>query len=141
MKEYNKRVLLVLLFGSSVYSPRRARDIDIIIVVDKLSSIEEKFALEQAVKRALRELDQRRVYDIIVFDEESFTENTAPGCLVSGVVAGYEVIFDELEFKEIVKKLALSILEEKPVIYKKNRKLNIALYFKHLLRKIKGKLL
>jgi hypothetical protein len=141
MKEYNKRVLLVLLFGSSVYSPRRARDIDIIIVVDKLSSIEEKFALEQAVKRALRELDQRRVYDIIVFDEESFMENTAPGCLVSGVVAGYEVIFDELGFEEIVKKLALSILEEKPVIYKKNRKLNLALYFKHLLRKIKGKLL
>jgi hypothetical protein len=139
MKEYNKRVLLVLLFGSSVYSPRRARDIDIIIVVDKLSSIEEKFALEQAVKRALRELDQRRVYDIIVFDEESFMENTVPGCLVSGVVAGYEAIFDELGFEEIVKKLALSILEEKPVIYKKNRKLNLALYSKHLLRKIRGR--
>jgi hypothetical protein len=88
MRKYNKRVLIVSLFGSSVLSPRRARDIDIIIVVDKLSSIEEKLALEPAVKRALRILDQRRVYDIILFDEESFMENTAPGCLVLGV-AGY----------------------------------------------------
>jgi hypothetical protein len=134
MRKYNKRVLIVSLFGSSVLSPRRARDIDIIIVVDKLSSIEEKLALEQAVKRAPRILDQRRVYDIILFDEESFMENTAPGCLVSGV-AGYEVLHDELGFEEIVKKLALSILEEKQVIYKKNRKLNLALYSKHLLRK------
>jgi hypothetical protein len=140
MRKYNKRVLIVSLFGSSVLNPRRTRDIDIIIVVDKLSSIEEKLALEPAVKRAPRILDQRRVYDIILFDEESFMENTAPGCLVSGV-AGYEVLHDELGFEEIVKKLALSTLEEKPVIYMKNRKLNLALYSKHLLRKIKGKLL
>lgn len=137
MRKYNKRVLIVSLFGSSVYTPRRARDIEIIIVVDKLYSIEEKLALEPAVKRALRILDQRRVYDIILFDEESFMENTAPGCLVSGV-AGYEVLHDEPGFEEIVKKLALSTLEEKPVIYKKNRKSNLALYSKHLLRKNKG---
>ena len=132
---FNKRVLLVLVFGSSVYNPRRARDIDLIIVIDKLLDIREKVELEVAVRKALKEIDCRVIYDVLVFDIESFFENASPGAVISGVVAGYRVLHDEIGFEEIVEKIALSVLRDKPIIYKEGKRLGLALHAERLLRK------
>ncbi len=46
-----KKVLATILFGSYVYSPRKARDIDMIVIVDDLKNINDKVTLEVEISR------------------------------------------------------------------------------------------
>ena len=56
MEARGKRLKSLVLFGSSVYSPRSVRDVDLIVVIDNFSDILEKPSLKLEISRALRRL-------------------------------------------------------------------------------------
>jgi len=135
LNSMDKKTKLIAIFGSSIYSPRKARDIDILIAVDRIDSVTEKIELEVAIKRALRELGMEKTCDVIVFDVDSLKENMKPGGVASGAIAGYKVLYDEIGFEEMVKKAAEELLKQGVVVYKKGRKLDLTIYTKLLLSK------
>jgi hypothetical protein len=58
--------------------------------------------------------------------------------VVSGVVAGYRVLYDEIGFEKLVERIVLNVLRDKSIVYKESRRLNLALRVEHLLRKLRS---
>jgi len=135
LNSIGKKTKFIAIFGSSIYSPRKARDIDILIAVDRIGSVSEKIELEATIKKALRKIGMEKTCDVIVFDVDSLKENIKPGGVVSGAIAGYKVLYDEIGFEEMVKKAAEELLKQGVVVYKKGRKLDLSIYTKLLLSK------
>jgi len=133
VERLGRRALAVVLFGSCVYSPRRARDVDLLVIVDELRDLHEKVALEVEVSRSLcRELG--RAADVIVLDLESFKENLAVGTFLSGLVLGYRVLHDTIGVDELLEKL-FSELAEEDYIYVKGRRWNLSAVARAKLRR------
>ncbi|MEM4062146.1 MAG: hypothetical protein QXY11_04740 [Desulfurococcaceae archaeon] len=116
----------LLLFGSSIHGLWIARDVDIMVVVDKFSSVEEKLLLETLIAKSLRKLLVRKPVDVLVFDVESFMENLEPGAVASGLVAGYILLYDELGVESLVRNLAEKVARDNVVLFKHGKKLNLS---------------
>ncbi|MEM3346515.1 MAG: hypothetical protein QXR36_03710, partial [Desulfurococcaceae archaeon] len=116
----------LLLFGSSIHGLWIARDVDIMVVVDKFSSVEEKLLLETLIAKSLRKLLVRKPVDVLVFDVESFMENLEPGAVASGLVAGYILLYDELGVESLVKNLAEKVARDDVVLFKHGKRLNLS---------------
>ena len=124
VERFGRRALAVVLFGSCVYSPRRARDVDLLVIVDELRDFHEKVALEVEVSRSLhREL--RRAVDVVVLDLESFRENLAVGTFLSGLVLGYRVLYDAIGVDKLLEEL-FSKLADEDYVYVKGRRWNLS---------------
>lgn len=109
----------------------RSRDLDLLVVVDKLTDAKEKHELEVEILRSLKQVKLGKPIDVLVLDVEMFKENAKPGGVVSGIILGYKPLYDELGLSNIVKKIINEVSEEKDyVIIKKNRKTNIYLIAK-----------
>ncbi len=121
-----KRLKSLAIFGSSISNPLKARDIDILIVVDRLSDALEKFNLEIEIARALRTTQSKILFDIIVFDDESFRENLEPGALASGLIAGYRIIYDELGLEKLLNGLVEKIACGEYIVQKSGRRINLS---------------
>jgi len=116
----------LLIFGSGVFRPWSARDIDILVILDHLSSVGEKMELEAEVARVLRSLAERKAIDVIAFDEQSFIENLEPGCIASGLIAGYEALYDELGVDELISNAAEKAASMDIVIEKGGKRINLS---------------
>jgi len=127
----------LLIFGSGVFRPWSARDIDVLVILDHLSSVGEKMELEVEVARALRGLAERRAIDVIAFDEQSFIENLEPGCIASGLIAGYEALYDELGVDELITMAAEEAASMDVVIEKRGRRINLSALARVKLRRSK----
>lgn len=127
MLETREKVLKALVvFGSSVYSPLRSRDLDVLVVVDSLANAREKHMLELEISRSLRHGLIQKPVDVVVLDVEALYENAKPGGVVSGLVAGYTIVYDEVGIPELVKRVACDVLREgEYVIVKNGRRLNL----------------
>jgi len=95
----------LILFGSYVYNAPRARDVDIIVVVDRVSNPKELASLATELAIRLRRA-AGRVFDVLLFDEESFRENLQPGTVLSGLVMGFKALHDEIGVNKAVEELA-----------------------------------
>lgn len=63
----------------------------------------------------------------MVLDEEMLKENAKPGGLISGLILGYKLLYDELGIPIIVEKTLREVSEEKEyVIIKENRRTNLS---------------
>ncbi|WP_440059490.1 hypothetical protein ACSU1N_06800 [Thermogladius sp. 4427co] len=123
---YGRKLRAVIIFGSSVYNPLRSRDVDIIVVVDRIEDVKEKYVLELEISKELRKCISKPV-DVIVFDVEMLEENTRPGTVLSGLIAGYVVVYDEIGVESILEKVLENILQvDEYIIVKKGRKLDLA---------------
>jgi len=120
-----KKVLATILFGSYVYSPRKARDIDMIVIVDYLKNINDKVTLEVEISRKLRKLFRKNI-DIQVFDIESFEENLIAGTFLTGLVLGYKIIYDTIGVEEKIREFIKEIGKEDKYVFIKKRKWNLA---------------
>jgi hypothetical protein len=109
------------VFGSSAYDPSRARDLDVLVVVDRLESAREKAELE--VARLLRGRT-RKPADVLVLDEEALEENMEPGGIASGLLAGYLALYDELGLEELVARAAEKIASEGYILQKGGRRID-----------------
>jgi hypothetical protein len=102
---FGRELRALAVFGSSVYSGRY-RDVDLLVVVDRLGSAREKLELEVRIGESLRDLPLGRYFDVSVLDVPSLEENAAPGGFLSGLVLGYRVICDEVGLDELVLRVA-----------------------------------
>jgi len=123
---YSKKLRTIAIFGSSVYNPVKARDLDILIIVDKLLDVKEKTNLEIEILKNLKDFQAKTLIDIIVLDEESFKENLEPGGLASGLVAGYKILYDEIRIESFIYEAAKKIANEKYVILKNRKKIDLS---------------
>ncbi len=126
MAAYSKKLRTIAIFGSSVYNPVKARDLDILIIVDKLLDVKEKTNLEIEILKNLKDFQAKTLIDIIVLDEESFKENLEPGGLASGLVAGYKILYDEIRIESFIYEAAKKIANEKYVILKNRKKIDLS---------------
>lgn len=129
-----KRLLSLVIFGSSVFYPVKARDIDLLIIVDKLSNAVEKFNLEVEISKALRKIESKAPFDVTVFDSGSFRENLEPGTLASGLVAGYRTVYDELGLEKLIEPLIVNIALGEYFVQKSGRRINLSVLARAKLR-------
>lgn len=137
VEERGKRLRALLVFGSSVSRPWSASDIDLLVIVDHLSGVREKMELEAEVAGALRGLVECKPVDVIAFDEQSFTENLEPGCIASGLIAGYEALYDELGVDELISTAAEKAASMDIVIERRGRRINLSAPARAKLRRSK----
>lgn len=126
LKARGKHLKSLVIFGSSIYNPARARDLDILIIIDELKDFTEKCTLEVEIAKVFRKAFPKMLVDIIIFDEDSFRENLEPGGLPSGLVAGYKIIHDELGLEDLIGDLAKKIARSDYIVQKGRRRINIS---------------
>jgi len=119
-----KRLLSVILFGSYVYSPSKARDVDVIVVVDDLRDINDKFAMEASISRELGRLFKKSV-DVQVYDLSSFKENLTVGTVLTGFALGYKIVYDVAKVKSEIQEFLRRVSEEDEYILVKKRRWNL----------------
>lgn len=119
-----KRLLSVILFGSYVYSPSKARDVDVIVVVDDLRDINDKFAMEASISRELSRLFKKSV-DVQVYDLSSFKENLTVGTVLTGFALGYKIVYDVAKVKSEIQEFLRRVSEEDEYILVKKRRWNL----------------
>lgn len=130
MEAHSKKLRAIVVFGSSVYNPVKARDLDLLVIIDKFLGIKEKTDLEIKILKNLKNLRAETPLDIIVLDEESFKENLEPGGLASGLVAGCRILYDEIGIEQFIYEAAKKIANEKYVIFKNRRKIDLSIIAK-----------
>jgi len=64
----------IVIFGSITFRPMSAKDLDMLIVIDKLSDPLEKTGLEMKLIETLKNVSPYTPIDVTVFDESSFRE-------------------------------------------------------------------
>lgn len=120
-KSLDRRVLAIILFGSYIYSLRNSRDIDVVLIVDSLADLRDKITLEAEIARSLSRECKRKV-DIQVFDLESFRENLTIGTLLSGLILGYRIVYDEVGVGESIREFIKAASKEPEYTYVKRKK-------------------
>ena len=127
LKVFDKKIKAVIIFGSSVYNPLKSRDIDILVVVDKIESAKEKHLIELEISRLLRPLYMYKPVDIVVMDVEMLKDNAEAGTLLSGLVLGYKILYDEICVKNTIEKILEDVAKtEEYIVFKNGRKLNLS---------------
>lgn len=132
-----KRLKSLAIFGSSIYNPMRARDVDLLIVIDEIADALEKSSLELDIIKALKRLHPRALFDVLVFDEVSFKENLRPGAVLSGLVIGYEIIYDELGLNNLVEDLVRDVARGEYIVQKGERRINLSALARARLRTLR----
>ena len=127
----------IVIFGSITFRPMSAKDLDMLIVIDKLSDPLEKTGLEMKLIETLKNVSPYTPIDVTVFDESSFRENLEPGALASGLVAGYEILYDELGIEGLLHSVIEKIASEDYIIYKRGKKINLSAFAKAKLRTLR----
>lgn len=109
-----------------MYSPLKSRDLDLLIVIDKLIDIREKQQLEIEIIKCLEQEELSKPVDLVVLDIEILKENAKPGGVISGLILGYKPLYDELGIPTMIEKMLQEISEEEGyVIIKDNKRLNL----------------
>ncbi len=133
-----RKVLGIIVFGSYVYSPMKAHDIDLVVIVDKLENAREKVELEVEASVELRRTI-RKPADIHVFDPETFRENLEPGSFLSGLALGYKILYDRIGLEKTIEELVRKVGETEGYVYVKERKWNLASIAKAKTKHLKTK--
>lgn len=128
LREHGRTLKALVLFGSYVYDLLRSRDVDLLVVVDRLDDVKEKTSLEFEILRALKRCVKDKPLDVVVLDVESFVENLKLGALASGLIAGFEPIYDEIGVSSMIEELLREASGggERVVIVKKGRRLDLS---------------
>ena len=135
-KELGKELLTVILFGSYVYNKQKAKDIDIIVIVDHLKDIHDKVNAEVEITKKLIRLFKRSL-DVLVFDLDTFKENLVVGTVLTGLVLGYNVLYDKIGVEKLIHNFIEEISKEDEYVLIKKRKYDFARLAKMKLKRRK----
>ena len=133
------RLKAIVVFGSMIYLGR-GNDLDLIIVIDSLDTLKEKFNLESKISQILHREFPDYNFDIHVFSVEEFKGNLSPGSFLSGLALGYEVIYDKVDLESEILFFLKRLSEEKYLLHNKYGTWNLSFYAKityRLKRKVK----
>lgn len=126
MNVFGKKMKAVIIFGSSIYNPLKSRDIDILVVVDRIGDIKEKQLLELEIAKRLRPIYMNKPVDIVVMDTDMLKDNARAGTVVAGLIAGYRSLYDEINIENIVEKLLEEVAEAgEYIVFKNGKRLNL----------------
>jgi len=141
LKKRGKRLVSLAIFGSSVYNPMKAEDIDLLIIVDLVKDVFEKSNLEMELSKTLKKVMPKTSFDVVIFDIESFKENLEPGTIASGLIYGYKILYDELGLEKLLVPLIEKIAhtETEYVVQKNGRRINLSAFSRVKLRLLHGK--
>lgn len=121
------RLIAVILFGSSIYMGH-GNDVDLLIIVDHLESLDEKLDLEEEVKRLLnRFFNYEIVFDVHVLSFRQFDENLKIGSFLSGLSLGYQIIYDRSSIiEEKILEMLRALSRSRYIIVNKYGKWNLS---------------
>ncbi len=104
LKELKIILLSIVIFGSTVrMGINYARDIDILIIIDKTLNPNDNVKLVNSLRRIFRKVVSKPL-DIIVMSYDDFKKNLIPNTILGTFVLGYKVIYDVINFdKHIIK--------------------------------------
>jgi len=128
------RVKAIILFGSTVYLGR-GRDIDLVVVVDKLNSISDKMRLEYSLSRRLCREQGICETDIHILDLDGLIENLQPGSFLSGLALGYEILYDMIGVEKYIIDFLERLSREKYVLHNRYGTWDLGFYARVLLRR------
>ncbi|MGB9729957.1 MAG: nucleotidyltransferase domain-containing protein [Thermoprotei archaeon] len=124
VEKLSRKILAIVIFGSYVYNPNKADDIDVIVVINELKDINDKIEMEIEISKRLRKVFIKNV-DVHVFDISSFKENLKVGTFLTGFVLGYKVVYDAAGLEEEIRKFIREIGKEEDYVYIKRRRWNL----------------
>ncbi|MEM1584438.1 MAG: hypothetical protein QXF28_07890 [Nitrososphaerota archaeon] len=120
------RLVSIILFGSSIYIGR-GRDVDILILIDSISGLDEKMDLEEEVKMLLnRSFNYEVVFDAHILDLEQFNENLKIGSFLSGLSLGYQVIYDKNNVEEKIVEMLKTLSKSRYIMVNKYGRWNLS---------------
>ncbi|MEM2069414.1 MAG: hypothetical protein QXY32_06770 [Nitrososphaerota archaeon] len=120
------RLVSIILFGSSIYIGR-GRDVDILILIDSISGLDEKMDLEEKVKMLLnRSFNYEVVFDAHILDLEQFNENLKIGSFLSGLSLGYQVIYDKNNVEEKIVEMLKTLSKSRYIMVNKYGRWNLS---------------
>ncbi|MEM4536757.1 MAG: hypothetical protein QXP92_05910 [Nitrososphaerota archaeon] len=120
------RLVSIILFGSSIYIGR-GRDVDILILIDSISGLDEKMDLEEEVKMLLnRSFNYEVVFDAHILDLEQFNENLKIGSFLSGLSLGYQVIYDKNNVEEKIVEMLKTLSRSRYIMVNKYGRWNLS---------------
>ena len=110
LNKFNRKLLSLVLFGSYVRSPRKAEDIDLLVIIDRIENVHEKFEIEKELSlNLIKELQMP--FEVVVLDFNNFIENLKEGTFISGLVLGYKILYDEISIEKYIKELCKKLIE------------------------------
>lgn len=120
------RLVSIILFGSSIYIGR-GRDVDILILIDSISGLDEKMDLEEEVEMLLnRSFNYEVVFDAHILDLEQFNENLKIGSFLSGLSLGYQVIYDKNNVEEKIVEMLKTLSKSRYIMVNKYGRWNLS---------------
>ncbi|MEM3742519.1 MAG: hypothetical protein QXU28_05525 [Nitrososphaerota archaeon] len=120
------RLVSIILFGSSIYIGR-GRDVDILILIDSISGLDEKMDLEEEIKMLLnRSFNYEVVFDAHILDLEQFNENLKIGSFLSGLSLGYQVIYDKNNVEEKIVEMLKTLSKSRYIMVNKYGRWNLS---------------
>ena len=95
-------VLAIILFGSYARFGK-GQDIDLIVIIRDKLNLKKKEELERNLASKLnKEFNYKYLFDIHIFDLETFKKNLRPPNFLSGLFLGYEILYDKIGIKTII---------------------------------------
>ena len=130
----------IVVFGSMIYLGK-GNDLDLLIVIDKIDTLKEKFSLESKISRILRREFPDYNFDVHIFSVEEFKNNLSPGSFLSGLALGYEVIYDKVDLEDEILLFLKRLSREKYLLHNKYGTWNLSFHAKityRLKRRVKS---
>lgn len=134
------RLKAIVVFGSMIYLGK-GNDLDLLIVIDKIDTLKEKFSLESKISRILRREFPDYNFDVHIFSVEEFKNNLSPGSFLSGLALGYEVIYDKVDLEDEILLFLKRLSREKYLLHNKYGTWNLSFHAKityRLKRRVKS---
>lgn len=113
------RLAAIILFGSSVYMGC-SEEIDILIIIDNLSDLDEKLELEWEIRKSLNRLfNYDIVFDVNILDVKKFNANLEVGSFLSGLALGYKIVYDRVGIEENIINMLRKLSKSRYVLVNK----------------------
>jgi len=124
-REKGLELKALVLFGSTVYNPLKSRDVDLLVVVDKLGDPGEALLLATELSVRLRRA-LGKLFDVILLDTESLRENAQPGTVLSGLALGFKVLYDVIGFSKLVEEMLKNLSASDYKYFKEGRWIDLS---------------
>lgn len=122
-KRFGKNLQSIVFFGSRVKGlARDDSDFDILIVMNKLPDIKERFDLVSDIETKIFEKYKIKI-STLLFEPEEIFEPINP--LLFGILTGYKVLFGEKEFRKNLERAKIWIKRINPIYIEGERKWKI----------------
>ena len=99
---YGDKLLAVVLFGSTIYSPHMAHDVDLVVVVKEHISDNLLQEHVEVTRRLLERTGYDKSLDVHVLTLDELRECMKAGTFLAGLALGFRVLYDRCGIRKII---------------------------------------